>query len=281
MRTRRFGPLDVDVPVVGLGTWQMENDDRESAIRAIHRAIDLGMTHIDTAELYGSGDVEELVGEALAGHRGNVFLASKVMPSHATYAGTLRACELSLRRLRTDRLDLYMLHWRAQLPLAETLRALETLKKDGKIVAWGVSNFDVADLEEAIDLVGEKAIACNQVLYHLDERDTEHVLQVYCERHHIAFVGYSPLGSGRFPRPGTPEHDVLARIGKAHDVGAYAVALAFLTRRKGTFTLPKSSRVEHVEALAPAGSLVLTPEELAAIDDAFPLRPPRSELPTI
>jgi diketogulonate reductase-like aldo/keto reductase len=281
MRTRRFGPLDVEVPVIGIGTWQMETDDREAAIRAIQRAIELGMTHLDTAELYGRGDVEELVGEALVGHRGHVFLASKVMPSHATYAGTLRACELSLRRLRTDHLDLYLLHWREQLPLAETLRALQTLKKDGKIAAWAVSNFDVADLEEAIALVGEKEIACNQVLYHLDERDSEHVLQVFCARHHIAFVGYSPLGSGRFPRAGTKEHDVLARIGRAHGVGPHAVALAFLTRNEGTFTLPKSSRVPHVEALARAGSLVLTPEDVAAIDAAFPLRPPRSELPTI
>jgi len=277
MRVRRFGSLGVEVPVIGLGTWQMELDDREAVIRAIHRAIDLGMTHIDTAELYGDGEVEGLVGEALAGHRSGVFLASKVHPNHATYAGTLRACEMSLRRLRTDCLDLYLLHWRAALPLESSLRALETLKRDGKVRAWGVSNFDVSDLEDALAIVGERAIACNQVLYHLGERDTEHVLQVFCERHEIAFVAYSPLGSGDFPR----DHPVLRRIGDAHRAGPHAVALAYLTRRDGTFALPKSSRVEHVEALARGGDIVLTADELAAIDEAFPVGPPRSELPTL
>src|SRR5262249_3560456 len=145
--------MDANIPVIGLGTWQMENDDRESCIAAVRRAIDLGMLHIDTAEIYGRGAVEEIVGEAVAGYRAEVFLASKVHREHATYAGTLLACEKSLRRLRTDHLDLYMLHWRGSQPLEETIRAFETLKKDGKIRAWGVSNFDVSDLDDAIAII--------------------------------------------------------------------------------------------------------------------------------
>ncbi len=279
MEPRRFGPLDVDVPVVGLGTWQMENGDREEAILSIRRAVDRGMSHIDTAEIYGSGAVEEIVGEALAGYRAEVFLASKVHPDHATYAGTLLACEKSLRRLRTDRLDLYLLHWRGRLPLEETFRAFEALKKDGKIRAWGVSNFDVNDLERAIEIVGEGAIACNQVLYHLQERDAEHVLQLFCERHRIALVAYSPLGSGDFPVPGSFGGDVLAGIAQAHGVSPHAVALRFLARRPSTFVIPKAATLGHVDALARAGDLVLSAQELATIDDAFPLGPPKSELP--
>src|SRR5688500_4640365 len=187
----------------------MELGDRDEAILTIRRAIERGMNHIDTAEIYGSGAVEDIVGEAIAGYRAETFLATKVHPDHATYAGTLLACEKSLRRLRTDRIDLYLLHWRGTQPLAETFRAFEALKKDGKIGAWGVSNFDVNDLEHAIELVGEGAIACNQVLYNLLERDAEHFLQVFCERHSIAFVAYSPLGSGDFPKPGTWKGDVL------------------------------------------------------------------------
>ena len=276
MRHQRFGPLDVDVPVIGLGTWQMEADDRDSAILSIRRAIDLGMTHIDTAEIYGRGAVEEIVGEALAGHRSEALVASKVHPEHATFAGTLLACEKSLRRLRTDRLDLYLLHWRGSLPLEETIRAFEVLKQDGKIRAWGVSNFDVPALAHAIDIAGEGAIACNQVIYNLYERDAEHMLQIFCERHHIAFVGYSPLGSGQFPRAGSFEDDVLAGIAATHGVTARAVALAWLCRRPGAFTIPKSSSVAHVEELARAGDLVLTDDEVRAIDAAFPLAPPKS-----
>lgn len=269
------------MPVVGLGTWQMEKGDRESAILAIRRAIDLGMTHIDTAEIYGAGAAEEIVGEAIAGYRGDVFLASKVHPEHATYAGTLLACEKSLRRLRTDRLDLYMLHWRGSQPLAETFRAFETLERDGKIRAWGVSNFDVADLEQAIEIAGEGVIACNQVLYHLEERDAEHVLLTFCARHEIAFVAYSPLGAGSFPRPGTWGGDVLGGIAEAHGLTARAVALAYLARHNGSFVIPKSGRPEHVTELAAAGDLVLSPAEIERISEAFPLGPPKSALPTL
>jgi len=278
---RRFGPLDIDVPTIGLGTWQMERSDREAVIHTIRRAIDRGVAHIDTAEIYGQGAVEEIVGEAIAGYRAEVFLATKVHPDHGTYAGTLLACEKSLRRLRTDRLDLYLLHWRGAQPLEEAIRGLATLKKDGKIRAWGVSNFDVTDLEEAIAIAGEGEIACNQVLYNLGERDVEHVLQAFCERRRIALVAYSPLGSGQFPPAGSWRGDVLAGIAAAHGVSSKAVALRFLARRPGSFVIPKTARADHLDEIANASDFILTPEEIATIDDAFPLGPPKSKMPYV
>jgi diketogulonate reductase-like aldo/keto reductase len=259
----------------------METNDRPSAIVAIRRAIELGLVHIDTAEIYGRGIVEELVGEAIAGYRGDVFLASKIHPDHATYAGTLLACEKSLRRLRTDRLDLFLLHWRGAQPLEETIRAFEELQKEGKILAWGLSNFDVADVERAIEIAGDGVIACNQVLYNLSERDAEHVLQPVCERHGIAFVGYSPLGSGQFPTAGSWRGDVLAGVASAHGVSARAVALAFLTRRPSAFVIPKAARADHVAELAAAGDLVLSRSEIETIEAAFPLGPPKSKMPYV
>src|SRR5262245_8641639 len=199
MRTHRLGPLSVEVPVIGLGTWKMEGDDEAQAIAAVRKAVDVGMTHVDTAEMYGSGRVEEILGKALVGARDRVFLVSKVLPRNASYAATLRACERSLRRLGTDHLDLYLLHWRGDHPLEETFRAFDDLVAKGKIRAWGVSNFDVDDLEEALALVGPGKIACNQVLYHLGDRTIEHEVLPWCERNGVAAVGYSPFGSGEFP----------------------------------------------------------------------------------
>jgi diketogulonate reductase-like aldo/keto reductase len=276
---RRFGPLDVEVPAIGLGTWQMEKGDRNDTIAAVHRAIDLGMTHIDTAALYGDGAVEELLAEALVGHRADVFLASKVHPDQATFAGTLLACEKSLQRLRTDHLDLYMLHWRGKQPLEPSIRALEALVGEGKIRAWGVSNFDVADLEQAIAIAGEGRIACNQVLYNVTERDVEHMLQLFCERHRIALVAYSPVCGGQLPRAGSFQGDVLRAIAAPRGVSPHAVALAFVLRRPSAFAIAKSSRPDHVEALAAASGLELTDDEIRAIDRAFPLEAPKSKLP--
>jgi diketogulonate reductase-like aldo/keto reductase len=278
VQKRRFGPLDVEVPVIGLGTWSLERGDREAAIRAVRRAIDRGMTHLDTAESYGQGAVEEIIGEAVAGYRGEVFLASKVHPEHATYAGTLLACEKSLRRLRTDRLDLYMLHWRGTRPLDEAFRAFEELRRAGKIRAWGVSNFDVVDLEEAIGLVGPGVIACNQVLYNLGERDAEHLLAVFCERNAIALVAYTPLGE-HFPHAGSWRGDVLAGIAQAHGVTPRAVALGWVVRLAPSFTIPKSGDPAHVDELARAGDLVLRASDLQLLDETFPLGPPKSKLP--
>ena len=183
-----------EVPVIGLGTWDLERDSPAAAIAAIHRAIDLGMTHLDTAEMYGSGKVEELLGRALVGRREQVYLATKVLPSNASRDGVLRACERSLLRMRTDWIDLYLLHWRGDAPLPDTFRAFEELRDAGKIRAWGVSNFDAADLDEALALVGPGQIACNQVLYNLDERMIEYDVILWCEAHGVAVVAYSLLG---------------------------------------------------------------------------------------
>lgn len=276
MRTQRFGSLSVEVPVIGIGTWNMERDDPKQAVAAIRRALELGMTHVDTAELYGSGKVEELVGRAIEGQRDRIFLTSKVLPKHGAYDTTLRACETSLRKLGTDHLDLYLLHWRGDVPLAETFRAFETLREQGKIAAWGVSNFDDADLDEALAAAGPGRIACNQVLYHLGERAIEHRITPWCEAHGAAIVGYSPFGSrGRFPK--SPALDAIA---KRLDATPRQVALAFLTRHRGTFAIPKSSQPAHVDELAGADRVVLDAAALAALEAAFPL-PPWRGLPTL
>ncbi|GHG67866.1 aldo/keto reductase [Comamonas sp. JC664] len=282
MEKRGFGNTRVAVPVLGQGTWQMEADDRASALRALRAGLDVGMTHVDTAELYGHGQVEEaIVAEAISGRRDEVFLVSKVMPSNATYAGTLAACERSLKRLRTDWLDCYLLHWPGSHPLEETVRAFEKLVADGKIRAWGVSNFDVEDLEEALALAGPGRIACNQVLYHLEERAIEHAVLPWCEANGVAVVGYSPFGNGSFPRPDSRGGKVLGAIARAHGVTPYQVALRFLVRRPSLFAIPKASREAHVRDNAAAASLVLTAEELALLDRAFPLDAEPSSLPVI
>lgn len=282
MEKRIFGVTGVEVPVIGQGTWQMENDDRAGAIRALQVGLDLGMTHLDTAELYGRGRVEEsIVSEAIAGRRDEVFLVSKVMPSHATYEGTLKACERSLQRLKTDRLDCYLLHWPGPHPLEDTLRAFEKLVQDGKLRSWGVSNFGVEELEETVRIAGPGRVACNQVLYHLEERAIEHTVLPWCERANIAVVGYSPFGNGRFPRPESRKGHVLAAIAQVHGVSPHQVALQFLVRRPLLFAIPKASREVHARDNAAADRLKLSPEELARIDAAFPLGPDDGELPVI
>ncbi|MFY2560136.1 aldo/keto reductase [Corallococcus terminator] len=282
MEQRVFGGTGKQVPVLGQGTWQMEEDDRDEAIRSLRAGLDLGLTHVDTAELYGHGRVEEsIVSEAIAGRRKEVFLVSKVMPSNATYAGTLTACERSLKRLRTDWLDCYLLHWPGSHPLAETVRAFEKLVADGKIRSWGVSNFAVSDLDELLTLTKPQHIACNQVLYHLEERAIEHAVLPWCEERGVAVVGYSPFGNGRFPKPGSPGGRVLEAIARAHDATPRQVALQFLVRRPSLFAIPKASRVAHLRDNAAAVSLKLTSEELARIDAAFPNGAYSDELPVI
>jgi diketogulonate reductase-like aldo/keto reductase len=267
MEKRLFGPFP-DVPVIGIGTWKMEHDDRRAAIDAIRRAVELGMTHVDTAELYGSGRVETMVGEAIDGPRvrDRVFLVSKVLPRNATYGGTIKACEASLKRLRTEHLDCYLLHWREDLPLAETFRAFEDLQAQGKIKSWGVSNFDADDLEEAYRLVGDKKIACNQVLYHLKDRTIEHRVIPWCEKHGVTVVAYSPFGSGDFPRS-----KALSDLAKARGLTEHQLALRFLVRRPSVLAIPKSSNVDHVADLAAVGDLQLAADDIAAIDAAFPV----------
>jgi diketogulonate reductase-like aldo/keto reductase len=271
MQTRLFGPTGREVAAIGLGTWYFEQAPHDGAVAALRRGLDLGMSHIDTAELYGSGIAEELVGEAIAGRRDEVFLVSKVLPHNASRSGTRQACERSLARLRTDRLDCYLLHWRGPHALAETIAAFEALQRDGKILSWGVSNFDVGDLEEALGIAGEGYIACNQVLYHLFERGIEHRVIPWCEQHGVAVVGYSPFGHSRFPDPHTPGGRVLAEIAAARDATPRQVALAFLARRQSLFAIPKASTRPHIEENAGAGDLALSAEETARIDAAFPL----------
>ena len=280
MERRLLGTTGVEVATIGQGTWEME-DSRASAIAALRRGLDLGMTHIDTAEMYGSGAVEEIVGQAIAGRRDEVFLASKVLPGNASYEGTLGACERSLRRLKTDRIDLYLLHWPGDHPFEETLRAFETLEGSGKIRFFGVSNFDDDDLDHACSVAGKGRIACNQVLYHLGERAIEHAIIPWCERHGVAVVGYSPFGSGDFPSPESAGGKVLAAIAARHGATARQVALAFLARRPSVVLIPKAARVAHVEDNAGASGLVLEAADLAEIERAFPLGPARPGVPTI
>lgn len=281
MRLKPFGRTGVPVPAIGQGTWYMERDGRAKAVAALRAGLDLGVSHIDTAEMYGSGLVEEIVGEAIAGRREKVFLVSKVLPQHASLDGVLRACEGSLSRLRTDRLDVYLLHWRGSLPLEQTIGAFERLVRDGKIRFWGVSNFDLEDLEEALAIAGEGRMSCNQVLYHLEERAIEHEVIPWCKEHGVAVVGYSPFGSGRFPSATSRGGRVLAEIARARGITPRQVALAFLVREESVFAIPKSSSVEHARENAGAGDLELSTDEVERIDDAFPLgRRPRS-LPSL
>jgi diketogulonate reductase-like aldo/keto reductase len=204
-----------------------------------------------------------------------------VLPSHASRNGVADACERSLRRLGTDRLDLYMLHWPGATPLAETIAAFEALRRDGKILSWGLSNFDVDDLDEALAIAGAGRIACNQVLYHLEERAIEHAVIPWCERHDVAVVAYSPFGSGRFPGPNSPGGRVLAEIAAARGATARQVALAFLTRRLSVFAIPKAAGEAHIRDNAAAGDLRLTDDEIALIDHAFPLGARPRRLPMI
>lgn len=268
---RPFGAV-AQVPVIGQGTWEMERDAKAS-IAALRRGLDLGMTHIDTAEMYGSGRCEEIVGEAIAGRRAEVFLVSKVLPENASRQGTVRACERSLRRLKTEALDCYLLHWRGQHPLAETLAAFEELLAAGKIRSFGISNFDVDDMEELAQLTPLTRVACNQVLLHLEKRYAEGRLLELCRRHGVTLVGYSPLGQGHFLRPGREQarrRALLDEIGAAHGTTAQAVALAFLLRSPGVVLIPKAAALPHVETNARAAALTLSPAELERIDAAFP-----------
>jgi diketogulonate reductase-like aldo/keto reductase len=278
MQHRPFGSTKREVTIVGQGAWNIEQAGAESAIASLRRGLDLGMTHIDTAEMYGSGASEELVGQAIAGRRDEVFLVSKVLPNNASRHGTIAACERSLKRLRTDRLDCYLLHWRGSHPLGDTVAALERLRADGKILSWGVSNFDVDDLDELSRVAGAGKPACNQVLYHLRERAIEHAVIPWCEENGVAIVAYSPFGHvGGFPAPNTAGGRVLKEIADRHRATPRQVALRFLTRRSALFAIPKAANPEHVGENAGVSAVALSDAELAAIDAAFPLgRRPRS-----
>ena len=263
MISRVFGATGERVAVIGQGTWRM-GEDRATAkeeIAALRLGIELGLTHIDTAEMYGDGGAERIVAQAVAGQRDKVFIATKVLPSNASYAGTLRACEQSLKRLKTDYVDLYLLHWWSnQHPIGETLRAMEELVARGAARFIGVSNFDVAQIEAAQAVLRRERLACNQVLYHLRDRAIEQATLPYCEEQDIASVGYTPLAKGGFQR------GVVADIANRHGRTPRQVALNFLTRRASLFTIPKASRPEHVRENAGALDFRLTPEDRKAIE---------------
>ncbi|MDQ2872908.1 MAG: aldo/keto reductase [Candidatus Eremiobacteraeota bacterium] len=273
MRTKIFGKDGPPVPAIGQGTWDIpESGPRlDEAKRAIRRGIELGMVHLDTAEMYGSGRVEELLGEAIAGiAREKLFIGSKVLPGNADYKGTIAACDRSLARMRLEYLDLYMLHWPSSEPLEETMRALEALVKAGKTRYVGVSNFDVDELAQARSYLRTEKLACNQILYHLKERSIEFRLQPYCEREGIAIVAYTPFGRGRFPREGAGANGVLGKIAAKHHGTPRQVILNFLIRQSNVFTIPKASSVAHVEENAAADAFTLDDSDVAAIDRAFP-----------
>jgi diketogulonate reductase-like aldo/keto reductase len=279
VRQQTFGSGGPAVPVIGQGTWYIDSGDRASAVAALRRGLDLGMTHIDTAEMYG--DAELVVAEAVSGRRDEVFLVSKVLPGNASRRGTIAACERSLARLKTDRLDCYLLHWRGQVPLAETVAAFDELVKAGKIVSWGVSNFDAADLEDILKVAGKSKIACNQVLYHLRERAIEHAVIPWCEDHGVAVVAYSPFGHDDFPSPRSEAGRILRTIAEAHKATARQIALSFLTRRPPVFAIPKASTVAHAAENAGAGSVTLSDDEIAMLERAFPLGPEPDSLPML
>jgi diketogulonate reductase-like aldo/keto reductase len=280
--TRPFSPTGRRVAAIGQGSWKIEDAEADSAVAAMRRGLDLGLTHIDTAEMYGSGAAERIIAEAIVGRRDEVFLVSKVLPSNASTRATLAACEKSLARLRTDRLDCYLLHWRGAYPLEETIAAFERLVRDGKILSWGVSNFDVADLDEVAAIAGAGHPACNQVLYHLRERAIEHAVLPWCRKQGTAVVAYTPFGESNSPFDArTAQGRVLEEIAAAHRATARQVALRFLLRHPEAFVIPKASSIAHVAENAGAAGIDLSAAEVARIDAAFPRGRPRRGLPTI
>lgn len=266
-----FGSTRVEVSKVGLGTWYLEQSDAETAVAAVRNALDLGLSHVDTAELYGSGQAESLVGRAIEARRDEVFLVSKIVPSNASRKGTIEHCEQSLKRLRTDHLDCYLLHWPGSHPLEDTIAAFEELVRSGKIRAWGVSNFDEDELQSALDIAGPGRIACNQVLYHLEERGIEHAVLPWCEAHDVAVVGYTPFGQHRQFPPRGSGGAALIEIAQRLGATPRQVALAFLTRRPNLFAIPKSTNPEHLRENAGGAALALSGADVAAIERAFPL----------
>jgi len=267
-------PSGEEVPVLGLGTWHMGErpENRRHELDAIRSAIDNGMKVIDTAEMYGDGAAEELIGQALSGRRSDAFIVSKVLPHHATRHGTVAACEDSLRRLATDYLDMYLLHWPGAVPLEETLEAFDALLRAGKIRYWGVSNFDTPDMEELAALPGGNAVATNQVLYNLTRRGIEFDLAPWCRQRKLPIMAYSPLEQGRLL--GASE---LLRLAAEYSATPAQIALRWVLRDDATIALPKAGTPGHVEQLRSALDLPLTPQDMAALDRAFP--PPKRKVP--
>ncbi|WP_395448814.1 aldo/keto reductase [Aminobacter sp. UC22_36] len=267
-------PSGEAVPVLGQGTWMMGEDRNRAAdeIAALRLGLDLGVTLIDTAEMYGSGGAEKVVGEAIAGRRDEVFLVSKVLPSNASRNGVVRACEASLKRMHTDRIDLYLLHWRGGVPLSETIAVFEELRQSGKIRHWGVSNFDTDDMEEMGRLRAGKGAQTNQVLYNLTRRGIEFDLLPWCREGGVPVMAYSPVEQGALA-----DNKGLAAIAARHDATAAQLALAWVMAQAGVIAIPKATRLEHVRQNAAARDIRLTPEDLAELDRLFP--PPARKRP--
>jgi diketogulonate reductase-like aldo/keto reductase len=266
-------PSGETVPALGQGTWYMGENGRKRAdeVRALQLGLDLGMRLIDTAEMYADGGAEEVTGEALRGRRDKAFLVSKVLPSHGSRTAVIAACEQSLKRLGTDHIDLYLLHWRGNYALEDTLTGFEALHKAGKIGHWGVSNFDVDDMEELLR-AGGKAVATNQVLYNLSRRGVEHDLLPWSAEHKVPVMAYSPIEQGRLLADRT-----VRAVAEAHNATPAQIALAFVLSRPGVIAIPKSGNAEHVRENAAAADIALTDADLQALDAAFP--PPRRKEP--
>jgi diketogulonate reductase-like aldo/keto reductase len=267
-------PSGETVPVLGQGTWRMgeQKNRRREEIASLRLGLDLGMTLIDTAEMYGDGGAEEVVGDAIAARRAEVFLVSKVLPRHATGRGTVAACHASLKRLRVEQLDLYLLHWREGVPLAETLEGFDTLIRSGDIRYWGVSNFDTGDMKELTGLPGGTAVATDQVLYNLAARGIEFGLLPWCREHKIPVMAYSPINQGRLL-----EHPGIARIARTRDATPSQVAVAWVLRQAGVLAIPKGTQPDHVRQNRAALDVDLTREDLIELDRDFP--PPRRNVP--
>ncbi|NTI74991.1 aldo/keto reductase [Rhizobium rhizogenes] len=267
-------PSGITVPALGQGTWNMgENTARaKEEIASLRAGLDLGMTLLDTAEMYANGGSEEIVGRAIEGRRDEVFLVSKVYPHNASRKGTIEACERSLKRMKTDRIDLYLLHWRGEYPLAETVAAFESLRAAGKIGAWGVSNFDVDDMEELFAVPNGRNVAANQVLYNLVRRGIEYDVLPWCQERNIPIMAYSPIEQGRLLH-----HPDLIHIAKTYQETPAQVALAFLLERDGVIAIPKSSNTQRVAENRDAVSLDISDEDWATLDAAFP--PPSRKKP--
>jgi diketogulonate reductase-like aldo/keto reductase len=267
-------PSDEAVPQLGQGTWAMGESSRtrKEEVAALRLGLDLGMTLIDTAEMYANGSAEEVVAEAIEGRRDEVFLVTKVLPENATRAGTIAACERSLKRLRTDRIDLYLLHWRGRIGLEETLAGFAALIEAGAIRSWGVSNFDIGDMEELLALPGGDACATNQVLYNLRRRGIEYGLLPWCRGRGVPIMAYSPIEQGRLLRERT-----LTSVAVRHRATPAEIALAWVLRQSDMTVVPKAANVEHVRENRAALNIALTDADLAELDHAFP--PPRGPRP--
>ena len=285
MIMRKFGWTNVEVSLIGQGTWMIEGTNHRNtygiAIESLRLGLEVGMNHIDTAEMYGNGVVEELVGRAIAGRqqrREEIFLVSKVLPSNASYYDTLRGCDRSLQRLNTDYLDLYLIHWpSSDHPIGETMRAMETLVKEGKVKFIGVSNFDLKQLQEAENALQNEKIACNQVMYNLNSRGIERNLLPYCLKKGIAIVGYSPFGHGYFPSVESEGGRILVEIAERHQKTPYQVVLNFIINHTNIFTIPKTSRPNRVLENSNSIGWKLTESDIKAINQGFPV--PKYDVP--